>query len=518
MGIDSNSLAVGVGVELKNAQFQSAAQVVPRKQVIVGTFDAAKTAVIPDEPILVTSPEDAGDKFGFGSMLHRLIKSNWLGSKGKIPTYCIAQEDESDAVKAAGSIVFTAAGLLAGTVAMFIGGDKVKFNVTAGMTSAQVATAAYNAINAIKELPVVATNGTPGTTDIVAKMYGTYGNSIKISFNLDSGDVIPVGLTYNITQLTGGVGVPDIQTALDALGTGDDANEANFTDFIHGYGNDTTTLDAIRDYVGAGNLAQGTYDNLVSRPFRSQTADVAIGSSGLAALVILGNGRKSDRAQGTIGVPGSPNHPAEIAAQVIGHAARVNNSVAQQDCAWILLEGVYPGAKADRWTSDSDNRELAIKSGISTTRVLNDEVYIQNLITFYHPDNVPVDSNGWRAFAHISVTQNIAYNWRLNFSQEKWQGTYNVANTMAVSNPTARAKARDANSVLDDIVNLVTSFEKMGWIYSKKYTIDQLKVPGTVTARTGNLGWDAKVKLIYCGIGWIINTEVQFDTSIAVLN
>ena len=75
-------------------------------------------------------------------------------------------------------------------------------------------------------------------------------------------------------------------------------------------------------------------------------------SGGLTALIALGDGRKTDRANGVIGVPDSPNHPAEIAAIAIGVMARININLAEQNYIDEILTGIIPGAKANRWTSD----------------------------------------------------------------------------------------------------------------------------------------------------------------------
>lgn len=515
MSLNVTSLAAAVGASVKNVQFQPSAENVPRKILVIGTYDPLKTLVVAEVPVLVLSPEDTGDKFGFGFMIHRLVTQVFAGSNG-VECWVIPQTETS--AQAAGDITFVVSGLKAGTVYMYIAGIPVPFDVATDDDATAVALAASTAIGLIKELPVTAAP-TAGLLDITAKSEGLWGNDISITFNLNAGEEFPVGWTSNvITDMTSGAGTPDIADALNGLGTGDDANEANFTDVVHGYGQVTTVLDAISTYVGAGNEFAGLYDKLVSRPFRVLTGDVALGSAGLSALVALGDGRKTDRANGVIAVPDSPNHPAEIAAQAIGHMARINNDIAAQHYVGVILIGIFPGDKgSDRWTSDYDNRDTAVKAGISPTKVENGVVTLQNVVTFYHPDNVPVSSNGYRSARNISILQNILFNVRLNFEQEKWQGISIVADTTKVSNTTDRIKARDTDAVIDDLTALARSFEQKAWIYTADFTISKLKEAGAVSIRPGTTGFNSTLSIILSGEGSILDTVVEFDTSIAVL-
>lgn len=516
--ITSNSLAAAVGSSVKNVQFKPAAEVVPRKILIIGTGDPTTEASNPlDTPVLVTSAEDVGAKTGFGFMLHRLAVQAFKGSNG-IETWIIQQAENG--AQAAGDIDFTGStGVLAGTLALYIAGLSVPVAIATGTSADDIAIAVAAAINADSDLPVTAVvNGvTTAQVDITAKSEGLFwGDEISIKLNIKAGDETPTGITSAITTMTGGSGTPDISTALDSLGTGDGANEAFFTDVVHGYGQVTTTLDAISTYVGAGNDFIGLYDKVVHKPFRVLTGDVVTGSGGLSALVALGDGRKEDRANGVIAVPGSASHPSEISAIAIGNMARISNNRPEENYVNVLLDGIDPGDKADRWTSEYNNRDTAVKAGASPTIVKSGAVYMQNVVTFYHPDSVPVTSNGYRSMRNIAILQNILDNVASNFEQEKWTGITIVADTALVGNVTAKSKARDTDSVIDDLVALARSFESLAWIFSAEFTIDQLKIAGAVQIRTGGDGFENTFKVVLSGEGNILDTITEFDTSIAV--
>jgi phage tail sheath gpL-like len=519
MSLNATSLAAATGVSVKNVQFQSGANNLPREILVLATFDPAKTAVVPLVPVQVFSPEDAGSQFGFGSMVYRLARQVFLGAQG-VPVFVLPQAEAGGAAAAVGYVDFTSSsGVLAGTIYLYIANQLVSVDIPAAATAANIATAIGTAVNADKTLPVTAAvdGSVPGKINLTSKSKGPWGNSISIKLNLGYGQVLPTGVVATVTASAAGSGIPTMDTALAALGADDYANEAYFTDVVHGYGQDSTTLGSISAYVGSGDTASGLYDKTIARPFRVLTGDVVAGSTGLTNLVSLSDGRLLDRANGVIAVPGSASHPAEIAAQAIGHMARINQDRVAQHYIGVELIGIDPGAKVDRWTGDYDNRDTAVKAGISPTVVRNGVVVLQNVVTFYRPDSIPTDSNGYRSMRNIAIIQNMLYNIKANFNQEKWQGISIVADTAKVTNTLDRQKARDVMAVIGDLIALAKAFEARAWIYEAAFTISELKKTGAVTIRNGGNGFDNVLSVILSGEGAILDTTVQFDTSLAVL-
>jgi phage tail sheath gpL-like len=92
MPLSQSSLAAAVGAAVQNVQFQATALNLPRKILIIGTYDPSITSVVDEVPVLITSPEDAGTKFGFGFMIHRLAVQAFAGSQG-VETWVIPQSE-----------------------------------------------------------------------------------------------------------------------------------------------------------------------------------------------------------------------------------------------------------------------------------------------------------------------------------------------------------------------------------------------------------------------------------------
>jgi phage tail sheath gpL-like len=517
MTISPSSLAAINGVSVKNEQFAVTAQVIPQRNVIIGTFDEGIfTTIIPNVPIRVYSPADVGGRTGYGFMLHRLAK--YLFKPGNCETWIIPQlEGGSTPATAAGSIDLTASvNVRAGVLSCYIAGEGVPVTVNLDDTPTEMGDALEEAINDNDDLPVTALNAA-GVVTLTSKSGGDWGNDISIAFNLSYGEVYPTGVAVTVTDMIGGAGVPDIQDALDAMGTGDAQNDKFFTNLCHGYGADTATLDAISNYNGIGNTYVGNYKKEIHKPFRSLVGDVVAGTIGLSAALAFADNRRTDRTNGKLCVPGSYNHPQEIAAQMIGVMAVTNSIRAEEGYIDKSLDGIWPGELADRWTNDYDNRDQAVKGGVSTTLCKNGVVYAQNIITFYRPTDVAPESNGYRPMRNISILQNLLYNYAANFDREKWKGISIVEDTSLVSNILDRQKARDIDAILDDLIALANIFAGNAWLYNASYTISQLQQGDKVVLRAGLTGFDITFPVILSGEGGIYNSVITFDTSIAVL-
>ena len=508
------SLAAVVGAGAQNVSFSPTVQNKERKIVIIGTYDPAKTTIVDEVPEQIFSSADAADKYGFGSMVHRLALSSELGSQG-LETWVCPQAEAGGAVAAEGTIAFSVTTAEAGTLPLYIGGDLVPVTITAAMTPTEIGDAVDAAILARPNLPVTSSN-TTGTVTFTAKTKGTWGNKIELSFAWGFQEAIPGGVNAVVTPMASGATDPDITDALTGLGNGDDKNELDFTALIHGYGYATATLNAISTYNGTGNLFEGCYAKTVARPLRSLTGDTDPETAALTALLALGNGRKLDRTNGVVGVPGSPNHPEEIAALSMGTMEITNAIRAEETYIGRALAGVIPGVTGDRWSADYDNRDLAVKAGVSPTIVEDGSVKLQNVVSFYHPDSVPDESNGYRSMRNLSIINNQLNSVKVRFKLPKWQGISIVNNTALVTNSVDRANARDVEAVTDDAFALIDGWEGKAWIFQGAWSKEKIAAnPPTILA--GGKGFELTIPNVLSGEGGILDATVKFDTNTAVI-
>lgn len=517
MGITASSVASAVAAKAVNKQFGTSARNVDRKILIIGTALASATGYTADTPVQVYSAEDAGARFGFGSEIHRVAVQVFRGSENGIAVYVAPQAEAGAGVKATGTFAIGGAPTEAGYLNVYIAGELYQISVTTTDTPTTLGDALVAAMAADTGCPLVGVN-TTGSVAMTAKAKGTYYNDVNMSVNWGVNEETPAGVTITVTPMASGATDPSVGSVFTAIGGGDLSNAENFTDVICCYGRLVAgTLNAISTYNGTGNLNEGCYADTVFRPFRALAGDVTAGSGGLTAVLAVANGRKTDRTNGAISVPGSPNHPQEIAGLALGIMAITNQNRAAEHYVGKLLPGIIPGAKADQWTKDYSSRDTAAKAGVSPTEVRNGAVYMTNVLTFYHPDDVPTASNGYRSQRNISILQNVLYNVGANFKGEKWQGISIVADIAKVSNATDRAKARDLGDVRSDLFALADQFESRAWIFSAAFTKEKISSGGYITIRGDGLGFDVALPILFSGEGGIFNNEVQFDTNLSIV-
>jgi len=323
------------------------------------------------------------------------------------------------------------------------------------------------------------------------------------------GEINETGVVVSVVPFASGTGKVNIDLILAGLGVGDSANEKDFTALIHGNGKDAVTLDALSAYNGTGLTVSGCYDRVNGRFFRSLVGSFA---NDLAAEISFADGRKLDRTSGVLVVPNTPNHVQEVAALAMGMMERVNSNLANGSYFEMVLPGVIAGGV--RWTDQYDNRDTAVRSGISPTMAKDGAVKLQNVVTFYRPDSVPVANNGYRSMRNIAISQNVDFIIRNYFQQEAWQNISIVKDVKKVSVASYKAKARDIAGVKDALKFIAGQLESRAMIYSMDATIAGLNEADAVVVRVGGTGFDYNLKLVYSGEGGIMNSTTLFDINL----
>lgn len=509
--IDAASQASAVGVGSKNVQFGISGENLTRKGVIVGTYDPAKTSVVDNVPIQIQNEAHAGDLFGFGWPLHRLCKKYLEGSEGAGELWVIPQTETGTV--ADGEIAWTGTTTAAGIIYLRIANELYQIDIATGQTIEQISDAVVAFVNGVTNTPVVAAKtAVTFETTFTSKAKGLEQNNISITLNEGVDEALPAGITLaTITSMLNGTTTPDIQTALDGMGTGDDSNEKYFTGMVHGYGIDTGTIDKIGLYVGLGDNFTGCYDKLVNRPFYSINCDTDPGSAALTALQVIADARLTDRANCIIGAPDEDEIPTEIAAMALGIISKVAQNNPGENYTGQPLIGVGKrSASTNRWTKNYDVRNIAVGDGISPTWVKSEQAYLQNVVTFYRPPSVPTSSNAYKSLRSISVNQDVTAKLQDLFESEAWQGISIVADASTITDSEAKKKARDVLDVQTALNNLASFFAGKGW----SFDADFAQQNSTVVIRTLSNGFDINFKWKMSGEAQVYNVQSSFDINI----
>jgi len=317
--------------------------------------------------------------FGAGSMAARMLtafrRRNTTGEVWVVP---IAEPPAG--VAATGTVVIATPPTSAGTLFLYIAGQKVSIAVAATDTTATTATKIATAITAATDLPVTAA-ATTSTVTLTCKWKGESGNDIRVETNyLGSlgGEAFPAGLTLTITAMASGTGAPDFTSAIANLGDQEfDHNAFPFTD--------TASLDAFRDLI----VARWAFDRqLYGWGFSAKRGTYAALLTFLAAR--NDPGMSIDMVEATV-----PTPVWEIAALNAAAAAQALNADPARPLQTLLLTGALPAPAKDRFMK-SERAALALQGGWTHDVTRDGQIMIETSVTTYKTNSYGVEDRAYR--------------------------------------------------------------------------------------------------------------------------
>lgn len=384
--IPINLRVPGAYLEMDNSMAVRGLPGMPSRILVLGQKLAAGTQAA-NTPVKILDAAAAEAAFGRGSMLHLMFRTlkdvnNWT------ETYAIALDDDGAANAAAGNVLFGGAVTGAGTVNLYIAGQRVRVGVAVGDTPAGIATAVSAEINAATDLPVsaVVNRVTAKQVDITARNKGEAGNGIDLRVNYNFGEALPTGLTATITAMTGGTANPDITDAIAAFG-------------------DTWYTSIAMPYTDAANLSLLEAE-LTTRfgPMVMMDGIAFAAATGThSALTTLGNSRNSEHLS-IMCATGSRSAPWAWAAAYAGVAEyNLHNDPARP--LQTLPLGVMAPTDADQFTLEE--RNLLLYDGISTFRVDDSgRVLVERAITTYETNASGIDDP---SYLDVNTMATLAY-------------------------------------------------------------------------------------------------------------
>jgi len=280
-------------------------------------------------------------------------------------------------------------------------------------------------------MPVVATDN---ATDVglEAKWAGESSNGVFVEV------VTPEtgAATIAVTQLSGGLANPDVQTALDQVGNVWETMALNCLDI-----DDTVALDAFSTF------GEGRWGALTRRPLVVFTGNTA---TTVANAIAVPEARKTDRTNAQLVAPGSNDLPFAVAARQLARVVVVANNNPARDYGSQVATGLTPGADGVQWAYPQ--RDQAVKGGSSTIEVKDGVVNVSDTVTFYHPTGDPIPA--YRYVCDVVKLQNIIFNLDLIFATPQWDGAPLIPDDQPTTNREAKqpkaAKAAVA-SLLDSL-------------------------------------------------------------------
>lgn len=332
-----------------------------------------------DIPVAVGQAAQGAALFGAGSMAARMLtafrRRNPTGEVWVLPV-----AEPSAGVAATGTIVVSAAPTAAGTISLYIAGQKVDVAVTASDTTSTTATKIAAAITAATGLPVTA-SATTATVTLAAKWKGETGNDIRIEHSYlgsAGGEALPASLALTITAMSGGTGAPDLTGAVANLG--DETFDHNAFPF-----SDATSLNVFRDLIAA---RWGYDQQLYGWGFGAKRGSYS-------ALLTFLDGRNDpgmsvDMVEATV-----PTPVWEIAALNCACAAQAINADPARPLQTLILTGALPAPREDRFTL-AERAALALQGGWTHSVTTDDQIAIEASVTTYKTNSYGVEDSAWR--------------------------------------------------------------------------------------------------------------------------
>ncbi len=377
----------GAFLEIDNSNANRGLPGMPSRILVLGQRLSTGT-VAEAVPTRVLNEDEAEVYFGRGSMLHlmfRTLKKNnsWTES------WAVALDDASGGVAASGTVTFGDGTTAAGTLNLYIAGQRVRVAVAADDAGSDIATKVAAAITAATDLPVTAAvNGsTAEQVDITARHKGLAGNDIDLRVNHYPDEKLPAGLTVTFGAMSSGSGNPDIADAIAVLG------DQWYTDWIVPWtdSSNLTALEAeLADQFGPMTMRDGF---------------AYTGARGThSALTTLGNGRNSQHLS-IMGADKAPSGPWAWAGAYGGTAAYHVKIDPARPLQTLPLPSIVPPKVEDRFTLQE--RNLLLHDGIATFTVDDGGIVrIERAITTYQTNAQSVADP---SFLDLNTMKTLAY-------------------------------------------------------------------------------------------------------------
>jgi phage tail sheath gpL-like len=442
------SRVTGVNVEFRNFN-AGGGGFLPQRLAVLGIGnDDAEYSLQKHESI--GSADAIGRRYGYGSPLHLAARQLFpiSGGGANFPVTFYPLRPLETAVASSGSISCDGIATAAGSGTVYIGGIAAEFPVAKAASAEAVLNAIKTAINTKIEMPVIAGNIESGELLLISKWSGESGNDITIEV-----ETITEGFTFGISKMTGGALDPDISPALEEIG------QIWETFILSTFAwKKQSRLDQYQLFC------EGRWSELEKKPCL-----VAHGSTDdfydRTAVTDL---RKSDYGNFLIQSTGSRELPFVIAARGLVSDIMTNANSNPPLGYKGQLTGLAAGA--DSAQENYTARNNAITKGASTNLKVGSVAELNDIVTFYHPENEMIPSR--RFVVDLVKLQNVVFNVRMIMESDEKKGAPLVSDNTVTTNP----RAIQPKTIKTELMNLADALARAAIIQEPIFTKERLVV------------------------------------------
>lgn len=401
-----NRISRIVGYKIVKGDFSTVTPNLPQRIAVLGEANDANQSTLDLTPTKITSAQQAGLKYGWGSPLYLicriLLPTSGGGVAGNAPVWVYPQAKAAGALPKIVEIAPSGNATDNGTHTIKIGGreglEGVFYNVdiVAGDTPTVISQKITDAVNNVLGSPVTGVDH-PYYSALTTKWSGLTANDLKVSVDTNGNDC---GITYSFPVIQAGSGTPSVQAQLDNFG-----NDWN-TIVVNGYGTVTSVMTALETFNGITDpdSPTGRYQGIIMKPFIAITGSVAEDPSSLT------DGRLNDVTIAIAPAPLSEGFPFEAAANMTVLFANVSQNTPHLDVAGKSYPDM-PTPTAIGAMAIYNNRDEIVQKGCSTVDLVKGKYLMEDFVTTYHP--VGETPPQFRYCRNLMIDLNIRYGYYL---------------------------------------------------------------------------------------------------------
>jgi phage tail sheath gpL-like len=371
-----------VGYKINKGNFANSTPNLPQRIAVLGEANSANQGSLNLAPKEVTSAQEAGELYGFGSPIHMMMSIlrpvGGVGVGG-IPTVVYPQA-QGLVTLGAWEIIATGNATANATHTVVVngresaGGVRYDFSVVTGDTPTVIHGKITDAINNVLNAPISCVDaGTEAT--VTTKWAGATSADLSLSINTNGVDA---GTTYAVTNSTIPSGITPVTTALNLFNS--DWN----TIVVNPYSIESV-LDELEAFNGMPDPTSptGRYTGIIMKPFISLFGETSTDKDAYTAWT---SGRESEVTNAICPAPGSKGWPMEAAANMAVLFARKAQDTPHLDVnAQFYPDMPIPTDRNIGDFSDYNNRDFLVKNGSSTVDLVSSRFQVQDFVTTYHP-------------------------------------------------------------------------------------------------------------------------------------
>lgn len=370
-----------LGYKIRKGVFQTTTQNLPQRIAILAEANTAEQSGLLFEAEQITSAQQAGETYGYGSPIHqimRILRPVQGGGVGSVPTVVYPQEEADGAVAAERTITVTGTASETAIHNVVINGrtgvdgENYTVDIVSGDTEAEVASKISDAINNVLGAPVTASSAL-GVVTLTSKWAGATSDELSVEMRTNG---TPAGLTYATADTTTGSGTADISDALDLFG-----NTWN-TIVINSY-NTSSILDQLETFNGRAGTENPT-GRFTANIFKPFVALFGSKESTVSAIESITDARLNDMTNVLCPAPNSDGFSWEAAANCGFLFGPTMNNNPHLD----ISGRSYPDMPTANTAGDFaayENRDQLVKAGASTVDIVDERYQVQDFVTTYHP-------------------------------------------------------------------------------------------------------------------------------------